>query len=162
MLKVFDDGMLYSYSPVAVRRNLTEVVREHRPFAVFTHKPYIDFSLPSHEGWTDVGFHTDHQDTGRHVLDVARNAAGNARTFPDLGEAHGPAELYFWDFGTDATHFLDINASSLFERKMDALFSHRSQYANRSDMESLWANIAGMVGSRIGMPGLKTEAFTRF
>jgi hypothetical protein len=67
-----------------------------------------------------------------------------------------------WDFGTQPTHFTDINATKVFERKMDALFCHRSQYANRSSMEGRWANIAEMVGSRLHNADLKVEAFTRF
>jgi LmbE family N-acetylglucosaminyl deacetylase len=93
MLQGYDDGMLYSYPEVAIRRDITRQVRLHQPFAVFTHKAYPDFSVPSFDGWTDVGYHTDHQDTARHVMNVVKNAAGNKLTFTDLGPPHGPSEV---------------------------------------------------------------------
>jgi LmbE family N-acetylglucosaminyl deacetylase len=89
MLNGYDDGMLYSYNETKVREDITEHVRREKPDVVMTWKPYPDFSVPDFAGWGDLGFHTDHQDTARHVLDVVKNAAANAFTFPNQLTATG-------------------------------------------------------------------------
>lgn len=162
MLDGYDDGMLYSYSDVRVRQELTEHVRAERANVVMTWMPSPEYSLPHGNLWADLGFHTDHQATGRHVLDVVRNAAANRFTFPDAGPPTADLELYLWDFTARATHYVDITGAP-FEAKVAAQSLMKSQYpAGRPDVvrNGLKA-IASKVGDRLHVPTL-VEAFTVF
>jgi LmbE family N-acetylglucosaminyl deacetylase len=162
LLDGYDDGMLYSYSEVQVREQLTAHVRAERADVVMTWMPYPEYTVPHGALWADLGFHTDHQATGRHVLDVVRNAAGNRFTFPDAGPPVAEIELYLWDFTSRATHYVDITGEP-FEAKVAAQSLMKSQYPKgRPDVvrDGLKA-VATAVGERLHVPAL-VEAFTVF
>ena len=113
-------------------------------------------------GWGDIGFHTDHQDTARHVLDVVHNSAGNKFTFPSSGEPWHGMEMYVWDFTGAATHYIELSDAA-FDGKMKGWAAHASQYEDVGGLRDTWRAIGEQVGMRVGLPkGRQAEGFTKF
>lgn len=99
------------------RKNIVRQIRIHRPRTVITMDPYHKYI-----------WHRDHRITGQAVLDAVFPYARDPLAYPDLMAAsilpHKVREIWF--FGSeDINHQVDITTS--FERKIEALFYHVSQ-----------------------------------
>lgn len=120
---------------MAFRRELTSVIREHRPRAIFTHDP-----------WRHYQIHPDHRAVGFTALDAIA-AARDRLYFPEhiaIGlQPQRVKEAYLWA-PESANHWIDISAT--FGRKLAALRTHDSQVGNMADLEERllhWAELAG-------------------
>ena len=105
---------------LALRRELTQVVRNWRPDVVFTFDP-----------WRRYEIHPDHRAVGLCALDALAAARG-PMYFPDqlsdAIEAHRVTQVYF--FSTDQpNHWVDV--SDFIEKKIEALRCHASQIGDR-------------------------------
>jgi LmbE family N-acetylglucosaminyl deacetylase len=107
-----EDGFLQA--DLALRRQLVEVIRRHRPDVVCTHDP-----------WRAYRLHPDHRACGFAACDAVATAR-EPRAWPDVGgPAHRPSHL--WLFETDhPDHWESVDAT--LDRKLDALCAHTSQY----------------------------------
>lgn len=105
-----------------VREEIVRIVRDFRPEAVLTPDPSAMFFGDSYVN------HRDHRMTGLATLDAIAPAAGNVHYFPEHAaaglEPHHVSRVYL--SGTlEPNVWVDIEAT--LERKIDALFCHRSQ-----------------------------------
>jgi N-acetylglucosamine malate deacetylase 2 len=139
----YPDKELASVTPEAIRRQLVQIIRLHKPQIVITFDP------------NGANLHADHIAISRFTSD-ALAAAADPRWFPELGKAHHvarllwPTPMLFWDAlragklndqpGIDFV--IDIRSWS--QRKAEALRTHRSQHLsidrvffNSSDLELL-------------------------
>ena len=105
------------------REKLVREIRTHRPEIVITidpSRPYI--------------IHRDHRLTGRVALDAIYPYSRDHMAYPqhaaDGLRPHKVKEIYLW--GTDHPDTY-IDVSETFERKLDALFAHRSQMGDPAD-----------------------------
>lgn len=121
-----DDGELEN--DAILRGEIVALVRELRPDVVLAPDP-----LALYFGDTYVN-HRDHRMTGYAVLDAISPAAGNPHYFPEQLregiEPHQVSRAYL--SGTlEPNVWIDIGAT--IERKIDALFCHRSQLPDADD-----------------------------
>lgn len=106
------------------RRELTRVIRRHRPDLVITHSPQRMLNVA-------IGAsHPDHQAVGEATLCAVYPDARNPRAFRELLaeglEAHVVKEVWVAT-ASDPDHFVDCTGS--FDRKLEAIRSHASQVA---------------------------------
>ena len=133
------------------RERLVREIRTHRPEIVFTidpNRPYMT--------------HRDHRMTGRVTLDAVFPYARDHLAYPEhLAQGLQPnkvREVYLWGSEQPDT-FLDI--TDTFEKKVAALFCHRSQVGEAPD-DGRMARMReryGEAGKRVGV-GL-AESFKR-
>ncbi len=104
------------------RRQVTRVIRQFRPDAVFTHDP-----RPIIHGNRFLN-HPDHRATGQTVLDAIYPTARDPLNFPEqFAEGLLPHKVrHIYLFGTDdANEWVDI--ADTLETKVEALKRHRTQ-----------------------------------
>jgi len=156
-----EDGMLTSYPEVDVRKQMTVIVRSVKPDVVFTWFPYPDLSVPPGTAncpkcWSDLGYHPDHQCTGRICLDTV--IGPSARTdfiFPDLADAGleswQPDEFYMVGLlNNGITHYVDITGDPM-QAKINAFLIHKSQVGNnQAIVEETFTWIAQQLGTPSG------------
>ena len=103
--------------------DVVRVVREVKPFAVFTHDPE---SIIVRDSFIN---HSDHRVTGLTAIDAVYPAARDRLNFPEqiaAGlEPHKVRELYIW--GSERSN-LDVDITDVIETKIQALLLHRSQF----------------------------------
>jgi len=147
----YEDGELDFASPRELRIKLTHLIRRYRPDAVFSLDP----------GFTYFRYHyRDHRTTALAVAD-AIGAAMWPLEFPEQGVAAFKVPDVFYFYTAEPNVKLDI--SEVYERKLQALAQHRSQFPpadqhytangpspSRADLEGL---IVPLVG------GTRTELF---
>lgn len=108
---------------LAMRRELTRVIRQCRPDAVICQDPTAR--------WEGSGYlqHPDHLAMGEATLAAVFPSARDRLTFPELLaeglEPHKVGEVYIAASQHNCDHFVDISAH--LETKMAALGEHRSQ-----------------------------------
>jgi LmbE family N-acetylglucosaminyl deacetylase len=66
----YEDCQLNSYPEQNVERELVSLVRKIQPHIVFTWDPAPRLELIPSEGWGDLGYHPDHQTSGKRTLDA--------------------------------------------------------------------------------------------
>lgn len=147
----YEDGMLEP--SLALRRDLTRLIRRHRPDAVVCGDPTVRFYGSSYLN------HPDHRVAADVALDAVYPSASTRLIFPELlDEGLEPHRV-----GTVLVHgskrpdtFIDI--ADLFEIKLVALREHRSQIGewDPSEMLTEWAREQG---KRRGL--VAAEAFRR-
>ncbi len=144
----YPDGALQA--SLELRRDLTRIIRETKPYRVVCQDPTTVFVRSQYIN------HPDHRAAGEATLYAAFPSAETRPIFPELlaegYEPHKIGELYM-DLTQEATHFVDI--SSTVELKMAALGAHISQIGAGEDFENgakKWiteANLEG--GKRVGV-----------
>lgn len=121
---------------LALRRDLTRLIRRYRPEAVVCSDPRVLFYRDSYIN------HPDHRAAAQAALDAVFPSAGTLLIFPELLEEglepHEVRELYV--HGSEQPHvFIDI--ADVMEIKLRALREHRSQVGDwePGDMVRQWA-----------------------
>jgi LmbE family N-acetylglucosaminyl deacetylase len=121
------DKELASVAPEAIRRQLVEIIRLHRPQIVITFDP------------NGANLHPDHIAISRFTSDAV-SAAADPRWFPESGKAHQvtrllwPTPMLFWEalragkLNDQAGIDFVIDIRSWSQRKAEALRAHRSQH----------------------------------
>ena len=125
----YPDGALQA--SLALRRDLTRIIRETKPYRVVCQDPTTVFVRSQYIN------HPDHRAAGEATLYAAFPSAETRPIFPELlaegYEPHKIGELYM-DLTQEATHFVDI--SDRVELKMAALGAHVSQIGAGEDFDN--------------------------
>ncbi|MGH7384697.1 MAG: PIG-L deacetylase family protein [Candidatus Rokuibacteriota bacterium] len=129
-----EDGMLEP--SIALRRDLTRLIRRHRPEAVLCGDPTMRFY-----GTTYMN-HPDHRAAADVVLDAVFPSAGTRLIFPELlAEGLEPHEVrqVFIHGAERADTYVDI--AGVLEIKLAALRAHKSQMGewDPTEMITQWA-----------------------
>jgi LmbE family N-acetylglucosaminyl deacetylase len=130
----YEDGMLQP--SIAMRRDLTRLIRRHRPEVVLTGDPTVRYY-----GSTYMN-HPDHRVAADVALDAVFPSAGTRLIFPELLaeglEPHEVGQVYIHGADRPDT-WVDI--ADTLEVKLAALRAHKSQMGewDPSDMLALWA-----------------------
>jgi LmbE family N-acetylglucosaminyl deacetylase len=146
----YEDCELNSYPQQEIQKKLVTIIRKKQPNIVFTWDPSPKFEMIPSEGWSDMGYHPDHQVSGRISLDSVYNAH-LARMWPDLGEAWRVDELYFWAFTPSRVpdFYVDITAPDVYNRKKAAFLQMHSQYTDPAGMTDFLLFLASSVGATL-------------
>jgi len=138
-----EDGMLTSYSELQIRVQVTVVIRSYQPHVVIAWFPYPDFTAPPLKKqcpncWSDLGYHPDHQCSGRICMDAVIGPSASLNTMfqelTDAGlEAWSVEEYYTFGLINGATHYMDIEGVP-FQRKCNSFLLHTSQFLNQTDL----------------------------
>ena len=148
----YEDGMVTP--SLALRRDLTRMIRKHRPQAALIQDPTRFYSG---RGYIN---HPDHRAVGEAALGALYPAARDRLTFPELlAEGYEPHKVkeVFVGFSEDADIIVDTSDSV--ERKVQALRAHRSQLGDwdpSSEMDKWGRETA------LGQPFTHGEAFRYF
>lgn len=116
------------------RKAVVRVIRQYRPYVVATCDPYRKYMC-----------HRDHRITGQVAADAVYPFARDHMAYPDLikegCEPHKVKEMWFW--GSDDPNFRsDITGS--FDKKMEALACHKSQFDVGKEMRDRIIGMAKM------------------
>lgn len=139
------DGALANELPL--RELLVREIREFRPDAVLTHDPEVLF-------YRGGGInHSDHRAAGISAVDAVYPAARNPMAFPNLARdgfaPHRVRRLYlFWP----AVPTIWVDVAATFDRKIEALRSHPSQFTVDAGFELRMREWAAEDGAAIGAP----------
>jgi LmbE family N-acetylglucosaminyl deacetylase len=122
----YPDGEVFNER--ALRRDLSQQIRLHKPDLVVTHDPTFRFS----SGRIN---HPDHQAVGDTALNAVFPFARDRLSFPDLAEkGHEPHKVLdvLLAMTRNINHIVDI--SDTLESKLAALREHRSQIGDPEDL----------------------------
>jgi LmbE family N-acetylglucosaminyl deacetylase len=130
----YEDGMLEP--SLALRRNLTRLIRRHRPDAVVCGDPTVRFYGNFYLN------HPDHRVAADAALDATFPSAATRLIFPELLDEGLPphrVEAVFIHGASRPDTFIDI--SELFDVKLAALKEHRTQLGDWDPTQMLrqWA-----------------------
>ena len=135
----YEDGILQP--TLALRRDLTRVIRRYRPDVVICSDPTRRFH------GDDYLSHPDHRAGGDAALDAVFPSAGTRYIFPELLaeglEPHDVKEVYVHGH-SEPNHWVDITET--IEIKIAALQRHNSQVGDWDDLPEgirSWAREAG-------------------
>lgn len=142
---------------LALRRDLTRVIRQVRPQLLICPSPDRDYQRIGRS-------HPDHRAVGSAALDAVYPDARNPFAFPELREAEGLGAWTVpevWIMGTsEPDHWVDVTAT--FPRKVAALRAHQSQTGHMTDLEGMLRGWLGAAVERAGLPpGHLAESFRR-
>jgi LmbE family N-acetylglucosaminyl deacetylase len=100
-----------------------------------------------------MGYHPDHQVSGRLSLDYVYNAH-LARLWPELGAAWRIEEMYFWAFTPSRVpdFYVDISANEVYARKQAAFLQMHSQYTEPDAMTDFLLFLASNVSATLSLP----------
>ena len=125
------------------RGRLVYYIRKYKPFTVVTADPYRKYL-----------WHRDHRITGRAVMDAVFPYARDHLSYPEHLEqgldTHKVREVLFWA-ADEPNHYVDI--SGVFDTKLEAGLSHKSQMVGRHNNLNKWLRErATMFGKAAGYP----------
>ncbi len=149
----YPDGQLEP--SLALRKDLSRVIRQVRPDRVLTSSPERNYAR--------IGAsHPDHRAVGAAALDAVYPDARNPFAFPDLltGEGLEPWKVReVWLAASPAAgHYVDVTAT--FPRKVAALRAHESQTSHMADLEDFLRGWLSRAAERGGLPaGSLAEMF---
>lgn len=119
----------YLVPDLALRRDVTRLIRRHKPDVLVTCDPQNLFATYGLN-------HPDHRAAGQVVLDAAFPAAGNELFFPELlaeeQPPHSPKEI--WVSLTNQPN-ISIDITEHFETKLRAVWCHQSQLGDPAALE---------------------------
>jgi LmbE family N-acetylglucosaminyl deacetylase len=138
---------------LALRRDLTRVLREVRPDRLLTHSPERNYERVAQS-------HPDHRAVGSAALDAVYPDARNPHAFPEVGAVG----LLAWTVpevwlrgGPRPDHFVDV--TTVIDRKVAAIRAHASQPAP-ADLDIVVRGRLATVGAAGGLPaGRLAESF---
>ena len=141
---------------LALRRDITRVIRAVRPDRVMSQSP--------DRNWDRIyAGHPDHLATGEATVCAVYPDARNRWAHPEL-EAEGaepwsvPA-LWMGVGSEGATHYLDITTAV--ERKIEALMSHKSQLPDPDATAKMVRSWTGAIAQLAGLPDGRAAEATR-
>jgi len=126
-----------------LRRDVTRQIRRWRPDLIITlnqHRTYINFP----------GWHRDHRNTGRVVLDCVYPLARDHLSLPELlpeYEPHNVREVYLIQWEQPR---LVIDITDTMELKLEAIRCHASQVGDFKTVEARMRNRAAILGKEKG------------
>jgi LmbE family N-acetylglucosaminyl deacetylase len=82
-----------------------------------------------------LGYHPDHQCTGKRTLDAVHFDCGLSRLWPDAGPAWTIKQFYMWGFESYSTYF-PMTTQSL-NKKIEALLQHKTQFPDPTEVETI-------------------------
>jgi len=140
-----------------LKRDIARVIRQVKPDTVITFDPTVIYD-------TEFGMinHTDHRAAGQATIDAFYPLARDRLSVPGLLEEehlapHKTPHLLLTNFG-EQNYFVDI--SETFEKKIDAIMLHASQFGtDRDRMSSLLAERSQKLGTKVG--AAHAEGFVR-
>jgi LmbE family N-acetylglucosaminyl deacetylase len=148
----FPDGRLYP--DLELRRAISRVIRQFRPDRVVTQSP--------ERNWTRIyASHPDHLAAGEAAISAVYPDARNPFAFPELIdeglEPHTVPEV--WIMATDRADQV-VDATDVFDKKLAALQSHRSQVGDGEHLEELLRGWMSGNALAAGLPdGRLAESF---
>lgn len=158
----YEDCLLNTYPSVQIEQELVGFIRNFQPHIVLAWDPQPYYELLPSEGWQDLGFHPDHQSSGKLALDAAWNAH-LIRLWPQLGAGWRMEELYFFAFTPSKTpdFYVDVTGAP-FDKKVSAFLEMKSQFTDEeaAEVELYYKLINSRVAKNAGLPlGTMAEAF---
>ncbi|MBC7581393.1 PIG-L family deacetylase [Aeromicrobium sp.] len=139
------DGMLEVTQDV--KRDVARIIRTVKPDTVVTMDPTVIYEA-------DFGMinHTDHRAAGMATIDAFYPLARDRLSLPELLRDEGLAphktlHLLLTNF-SEQNYYVDV--SSTFERKIDAIMLHSSQFDNRAQMQDMLGERAAAWGAKVG------------
>jgi len=111
-----------------LRQEFVREIRATKPDVLLTFDPNVRYR-----------FHPDHRVVGRVALDAAWPCARDPLTYPKDGPPHETAEA--WCFGGDQPD-LEVDVSSVLERKIAARLAHESQTRSPAALIRRWRSMA--------------------
>lgn len=142
----YEDGCLAV--SLAVKRDITRIIRTVRPDAVITMDPGMLYDV-------ERGFinHPDHRAAGQATLDAVYPLARDHLSFPELLqeeglEPHNVATVLLTNF-QQQNCYVDITGT--FDKKIEALAAHDSQIPGLKSVEDMMREFAGAMGSKTGV-----------
>lgn len=156
----YEDCFLSNYPSQDLHKNIVSTIRRIQPDVVFTWDltPYLN--LIPHEGWGDIGYHPDHQTSGKLTLDSVW-LAQEQRVWSHIGHAWRVPELYFFAFTPTRIpdFYVDVTGEA-FEKKNQACLEMHSQYSDSTDVATFLDFLGGQVAELVGLPeGRKAEGY---
>jgi len=130
----YEDGMLEP--SIRLRRELTRLIRRHRPEAVLTGDPTVRFYGPTYMN------HPDHRAAADVALDAVFPSAGTRLIFPELLaeglEPHEVRQVYIHGAERPDTY---VDIAETLDVKLAALRAHKSQMGewDPAEMITQWA-----------------------
>ncbi len=142
---------------LALRRDITRIIRSVRPDLLITHSPEID--------WSRIAVsHPDHRAVGEAALAAVYPDARNRFAHPELADEEGLApwtvpRMWLSEASRERTnHAVDI--TDHLDAKLAALRAHRSQTGHLDDLEGMLREHLRDNAERHGLaPGRLAEAF---
>ena len=150
----YEDSMLQP--TLELRRDIAREIRRHKPDVLICMSPVRRLSGDDYLG------HPDHYASGEAALSAVFPSARDRLTFPELLEEglepHKVREVYLWGSDQPDT-FIDV--TDTFDKKVEALFCHRSQMGDPTDGDrrARWRQRYEEAGRRIDAP--LAESFKR-
>ncbi|KAH3764179.1 LmbE family protein [Pelomyxa schiedti] len=129
----YEDAELTTYPEEDIRKNIIQLMREVRPEVVITWYLFPRFELQPGDIYIDLGYHPDHQQTGKLVLESLFDA-GVSRLYPELGESHYILEFYMWEF-CYPSHYFQMT-KELLSKAASAEAAHESQCLGFYEVEA--------------------------
>jgi LmbE family N-acetylglucosaminyl deacetylase len=131
---------------LALRRDISRVIREVRPQRVLTQSP--------DRNWDRIyASHPDHLAVGEAAICAVYPDARNRWAHPELEreglEPWAVAETWLGAGGPDVTHYVDITTS--IDRKIEALLCHKSQLPDPEATETLVRGWTTMIAAAAGL-----------
>lgn len=155
----YEDCILSSYSATSIQQQITSLIRSIQPHIVITWDPTPYFDMIPSEGWGDMGYHPDHQLSGKITLDSIWSSH-LSRLWPELGAAWKVEELYFWTFAPSKTPSFCVDVTGLpYQAKTAAFLAMKTQYTNPKDMTTFLDFMGRAAGTACGLDDV-AEAFT--
>jgi len=150
----YGDGDLAWAGP-RLTEDLTALIRRERPDIVVTHDPFA--GAP---GYRQFQLHPDHRAVGAAAIDALVNRAPGPLFYPaHAAQGLGPYRVgeVFLMMGDHLDHLVDI--APTFERKVQAVLAHASQFGHRPDFPGFLRQWAERVGRPSHLP--LAEGFKR-
>jgi len=156
----YEDSMLTSYHDEDVRSQIVSHIRTIKPTVVMSWYPYPNFQMRPSLGWSDLGFHPDHQQAGKLALD-SHFDSGIPLAFPESGPSWKPKEYYMFGF-IDPTNYVELDRFNV-DQKIQAYLQHKTQINDPLEWEAQLRLLANRVAFNSGLRyNDSAEAFIAF
>ena len=157
-----EDCLLSTYSDIELKQELVGYIRMIKPHVVITWDPQPYYDMIPSDGWEDLGFHPDHQTSGKLALDSSWIAHEN-RLWPQLGEGWKPEEVYFFAFYPNKLpdFYVEITGEPL-DKKTQAFLEMKSQFSDTEakGVHAYFTLLGSRIGSTVGLEvGHQAEAY---
>ena len=158
----YEDCLLNTYSSGALELEIVGYIRDIKPHIVFTWDPQEYYRMIPDDGWDDLGYHPDHQTSGKLALNSAWISQLNL-LWPQIGPGWRIEQLYFFSFTPDKSpdYFVDVTGDP-FDKKVSAFLQMKSQFEpGDEDGITDWLTLIGQrVASQVGLKDdRKAEGF---